>query len=554
MNRSQMIEITRENYSNYLSLNIIAFSHSFAGACGEGGALIMVTAEGSAYHTNFIQEGFTMKEIKKLCPPLTDCTFGLADEGGVPKGWQYIDLGMGNHLVIQTKYWHAFAKRGNKSVEADSLYQDWLPIMKKIATQPTIRITIHRGANQVGGCITEVATAQARIMIDLGSNLPGSMKTELTNEEVAEMTKGVDAVFYTHYHGDHIGLFAAVPDAIPQYIGEGALEVLKCRNKVLNKKRELSQEQKVLNRMSTYTSNHTIRIGDINITPYYCSHSAFDAYMFKIDSQGKVILHTGDFRQHGYLGKALNGVLKKHIGPVDILITEGTMLSRPQETVLTENDIKRNTVDVLKKHKYVYALCSSTDMERLASFHAACKETGRLFVCDEYQKSILDIFSNHAQNKDLFGFDQAFTYPHKESDKVTGHLKYHGFLHIIRGSQEWVVKKRIKTYNDEPSYLIYSMWQGYYNGDETVRLSNVINIRSIFDDKIFDGIKDGFHTSGHAELQTLRDVCTIIQPQTGIIFIHKDAASSPQALQLPASLHIIDNNEEINNFSIQIDN
>lgn len=92
--------------------------------------------------------------------------------------------------------------------------------------------------------------------------------------------------------------------------------------------------------MSTYTSNHTIRIGDINITPYYCSHSAFDAYMFKIDSQGKVILHTGDFRQHGYLGKALNGVLKKHIGPVDILITEGTMLSRPQETVLTENDIK----------------------------------------------------------------------------------------------------------------------------------------------------------------------------------------------------------------------
>jgi len=34
-------------------------------------------------------------------------------------------------------------------------------------------ITIHRGINQIGGCITEIATASGtKILIDLGHNLP----------------------------------------------------------------------------------------------------------------------------------------------------------------------------------------------------------------------------------------------------------------------------------------------------------------------------------------------------------------------------------------------
>lgn len=33
-----------------------------------------------------------------------------------------------------------------------------------------MNITIHRGANQIGGCITEIATEKAKIFIDFGSN------------------------------------------------------------------------------------------------------------------------------------------------------------------------------------------------------------------------------------------------------------------------------------------------------------------------------------------------------------------------------------------------
>ena len=74
-----------------------------------------------------------------------------------------------------------------------------------------INITIHRGANQ-----TEIATTKAKIIIDLGSNLPGNRIKELTVEQVTQITADADAIFYTHYHGDHIGLFHLVPNDIPQ--------------------------------------------------------------------------------------------------------------------------------------------------------------------------------------------------------------------------------------------------------------------------------------------------------------------------------------------------
>jgi ribonuclease J len=101
------------------------------------------------------------------------------------------------------------------------------------------------------------------------------------------------------------------------------------------------------------------------------------------------ILHTGDFRKHGYLGKGLFPVLDTFVGNVDILITEGTMLAREQEKVVSEFQIKQKTIEALNAHKYIFALCSSTDIDRLASFHAACKETKRAFVVDEYQNKLI---------------------------------------------------------------------------------------------------------------------------------------------------------------------
>ena len=110
-----------------------------------------------------------------------------------------------------------------------------------------INITIHRGANQIGGCITEIATTNTKIIIDLGNNLPGNKVKELTIEQVTQITADADAIFYTHYHGDHIGLFHLVPNDIPQYVGKGALEVIKCKYDTLSKHIDTKEEQNTIN-------------------------------------------------------------------------------------------------------------------------------------------------------------------------------------------------------------------------------------------------------------------------------------------------------------------
>jgi mRNA degradation ribonuclease J1/J2 len=78
-----------------------------------------------------------------------------------------------------------------------------------------MKITIHRGINQIGGCITEIATNNNCILIDLGQNLPdneGNIEDNLANPQaIKTLTNGVDAIFYTHYHGDHVELYRYVP-------------------------------------------------------------------------------------------------------------------------------------------------------------------------------------------------------------------------------------------------------------------------------------------------------------------------------------------------------
>lgn len=252
-----------------------------------------------------------------------------------------------------------------------------------------MNIIIHRGSNQIGGCITEIATDETRFFIDFGQNLPdnkGVINDKLAAlEAVAQLTEGVSAIIYTHYHGDHVGLFPFVPNRVKQYIGEVALKVMLAKHSHIENGKDLDK----LNSFKTFRSGHSFLIGkDIRITPYFVSHSACDSNMLLIEAAGKRILHTGDYRNHGYLGKGLTKVIKAYIGQVDVLITEGTMLSRGNERVQHESQLKQDFIALMKQYKNCFVVCSSTDLERLATIHAAHKETKPTapFICDEYQK------------------------------------------------------------------------------------------------------------------------------------------------------------------------
>ncbi len=86
-----------------------------------------------------------------------------------------------------------------------------------------MKIIIHRGTHQIGGCITEIQSEKGtRIEIDIGENLPSTGEKEKVALAIEGLTKegesNFDAVFVTHYHGDHIGMFNKVLKEIYQIL------------------------------------------------------------------------------------------------------------------------------------------------------------------------------------------------------------------------------------------------------------------------------------------------------------------------------------------------
>ena len=422
-----------------------------------------------------------------------------------------------------------------------------------------MRITLYR-PHQIGGCITVIETDGVKVIIDLGSNLPGTSKEEFTRTKVEEITAGVDSIFFTHYHGDHTGLIHLVPEGIPMLIGKGAKEVMVCKHSTLVKasKHFNGIESKrykdavtaltAAKRMLTYKEEERIDVGNkgkLFITPYFVSHSAFDAYMFLIEAEGKRILHTGDFRGHGYLSKGLWKLLPSAIGQVDILITEGTMLSRANERVQHESVIQAKARRLLhkdgKKHHYV-VLCSSTDIDRLAGFHAACDDPQSRFLVDKYQKDVLDIFTKYAGAKSkLYDFSGTLV---KGKCNFKQEVCPYSFLAPVRTSQAEYIGKLKHICPDLK--LIYSMWDGYLK-DKPDQINQ--DIRHIVND-IFGGQYESLHTSGHADIDTIRKVCDITKPRIGIISIHHDPTSHLSD-SLKNGMRIIDESTYLSLYNIE---
>lgn len=109
-----------------------------------------------------------------------------------------------------------------------------------------MNIKIHRGLDQIGGCITEISTDTSRVFIDFGQNLPGYGEPA-TPEDDEQMVLAIfsqnkkrhEAVFYTHGHEDHVGLFEYIPDKVPQYMSEGTMKLLSIKYGSYRKVRHL---------------------------------------------------------------------------------------------------------------------------------------------------------------------------------------------------------------------------------------------------------------------------------------------------------------------------
>ena len=399
-----------------------------------------------------------------------------------------------------------------------------------------MKITIHRGLEQIGGCITEIYTATSRVFIDMGCNLPGS-GLQMTMEEECEYVANLfsqnkkenEAVIYTHAHEDHVGMFVHVPENVPQYIGEGGLELLLVKYRTLLKAplnaEDVANVKEKIRRLEAFHVWEKPRripksfcIGNITITPFYCNHSIYDSYMFLIEADGKRIWHTGDYREHGFYAEALTKVLRVYAKDIDVLITEGTNLKKP-ERCIHEREVSSKMSCVMQAFKYVFVLASSTDIDRLAAIKKAAQSAHKnLYINSAYMKETMRIFTEREGGvaDGLYEFHPKFA-----TERSLDKMKREGFVLVTGVSKMDDVEFMRMHLPDDETILIYSSWDGYYKIPEQVEVNSKYKK---FRDS-FNNVVD-IHTSGHADRDTIKKVIEIVNPKDEVIVIHKEADAS----------------------------
>lgn len=391
-----------------------------------------------------------------------------------------------------------------------------------------MKIIIHRGTHQIGGIATEIRTDNTRILIDMGDELsldPDFVSSPLNIPGVTDANGKCDAVFFTHYHGDHTGQMTRIRDDIPLYAGALAKEIMQ-----LSAERSYHKDQVLCDRiktLNTFTGGEELVIGDIRITPWSIDHSACDSYLFLIEADGKRVLYTGDFRMHGFRGKALPKILHK-IGKIDVLITEGTTLSRPDEKPMTEHELQQKIREYMAQYKYVYVMCASTNLERICALSKAVPR-GKYFICDCYQKTLMELVEHHwGKLSPLYRDLKKTVY----GDNIFEAMKERGFLMTVRDNRDF--RNIISKFDIEQSIMLYSMWDGY----RTKPSSTIPDFLNLV------GHWAPLHTSGHASHSDLKMVVDITQPDI-VLPMHTDAPDELQALCPNTKIQIVNDGEEV---------
>ena len=387
-----------------------------------------------------------------------------------------------------------------------------------------MNIIIHRGTHQIGGSAIEISTASTRIILDFGNELSLDEKYIPINLDVDGVTKGIpdcDGIVISHYHMDHLGqLIAALPE-IPLYMGMLSKEVAMISAEYQDKDLYLR-----LLGANTFRGGEAFTIGDIRIRPLVIDHSAADSYMFVIEAEGKRVLYTGDFRMHGLRHHVLDKLVNTYIGEVDILITEGTSLSRDADDCISEAAVLDDISSYIQDGKYVFAICSSTNIDRIMGIWQNMPRD-KVLICDAYQKRILDTVINNV-------YYESSLYRRQDRPLVLDIGKYpkyymdNGFVSLARATENYI--SHIQEFPKDDVRIIYSMWTGYI--EENLALKTLLETYPTYI----------CHASGHVSKDDLIKFIELVNPDV-IIPVHTDNPERLEALVPNRNVYIVNDNE-----------
>ena len=387
-----------------------------------------------------------------------------------------------------------------------------------------MNIIIHRGTHQIGGSAIEISTASTRIVLDFGNELSLDEKYTPIDLDIGGVTKGIpdcDGIVISHYHMDHLGQLTSVLPEVPLYMGELSKEVAVISTEYQDKNLYLR-----LLGANTFRGGEAFTIGDIRIRPLVIDHSAADSYMFVIEAEGKHVLYTGDFRMHGLRHHVLHKLVNTYIGEIDVLITEGTLLSRDADDCTSEVAVLEDISSYIQDGKYVFVMCSSTNIDRIMGIWQNMP-TDKVLICDAYQKRILDTVINNV-------YYESSLYRRHDSPLVLNKGPYpkyymdHGFVSLVRGTENFI--SQIKEFPKDDVRIIYSMWTGYI--EENLALKTLLETYPTYI----------CHASGHVSKDDLIKFIELVNPDA-IIPVHTDNPERLEELVPHRNVYIVNDNE-----------
>jgi len=340
-----------------------------------------------------------------------------------------------------------------------------------------MNIIIHRGTHQIGGSAIEISTASTRIILDFGNELSLDEKYIPINLDIDGVTKGMpdcDGIVISHYHIDHLGQLTSALPEIPLYMGKLSKEVA----------------------------------------------------MIATEAEGKRVLYTGDFRMHGLRSHIVEKLVKTYIGEVDVLITEGTLVSRGVNDGISEAAVLEDIYSYIQDGKYVFVICSSTNIDRIMGIWQNMP-TDKVLIFDAYQKRILDTVVNNV-------YYESSLYRRHDSPLVLDKGKYpkyymdNGFVCLVRATENHI--SHIKEFPKDDVRIIYSMWTGYI--EENLALKALLETYPTYI----------CHASGHVSKDDLIKFIELVNPDV-IIPVHTDNPERLEALVPNRNVYIVNDNE-----------
>ena len=420
-----------------------------------------------------------------------------------------------------------------------------------------MKFTIHRGTKEIGGSCVELRAGGSRIILDIGMPLmkPGGLEFDIRDYDgvsgeklCAEgvlpavdglyqwQTPTVDAILISHAHMDHYGLLDHVHPDIPVWLSEGTRKLIEITT-------TFSGKPSPLRTTKEFSWPSRFEIGAFTITPHLVDHSSFSSFAFEVEGVGKRLFYSGDFREHGHIGKALDILYEKVAPGMDALLMEGTMMGRSDEGVLSESDLSLAATDICKRcEKAVLVYQAGQNISRAVSFYKAAKRTGRLFVLDVYMAHVMKELSECPGGEKLPrpghpGFDDVRVwYPRYltnrlfrsdlgeipiafSKSKITKEQMASDLGKVMLFVRPWMQGDIRRIQGIEGSTLVYSLWEGYKAKDGT---------RQFLEELEGMGIAiETLHTSGHADLPALRRMVDRLKPKRTIPIhtLHPDAFS-----------------------------